>query len=237
MTDNPRSKAQCCVVIPAFNEAGRVGSVVERLRKHVPDVVVVDDGSSDQTAAVAEKAGAAVIRHASNMGKGVALRDGFEYARSRGFEILVTMDADGQHDPDEIPRFIEAYVRTGIPVLIGNRMAHVGAMPWLRRLTNRFMSWLLSREMKQYIPDTQCGFRLYRCDVIPFVAAQSERFAAESEVLLHVADRCIRVDSVPIATIYRSEKSKINPFKDTIRFFAMLRRYRRKKEKLSWRSD
>jgi hypothetical protein len=89
------------------------------------------------------------------------------------------------------------------------------------------MSWLLSREMGQYVPDTQCGYRLFRCDVIPFVSPESTRFAAESEILLHVSERGIRVDSVPVATIYRDEKSKINPFKDTFRFFGMLHRYRR----------
>jgi len=169
-----------------------------------------------------------VIRHPQNAGKGVALNSGFKYAREKGFDVAITMDADGQHSPDEVPKFIEAYVRTGIPVLVGNRMWDTSDMPLVRRLTNRFMSWMLSRVMGQYVPDTQCGFRLYRCEVIPFVAAESERFAAESEILLHIARRGIRIGDVRIATIYGEEKSKINPVSDTVRFFSMLMKYRRR---------
>jgi glycosyltransferase involved in cell wall biosynthesis len=225
MTASERALQKLCVVIPAYQERARIGTVVEDARKYMEDVIVVDDGSTDGTAAEAEHAGGLVLRHERNRGKGASLNTGFEYARARGFDAVIAMDADGQHDAAEIPRFVEAYVRTGIPVLLGNRMGDTGAMPLVRKLTNRFMSWLLSREMKQYIPDTQCGYRLYRCDVIPFVSAESQRFAAESEILLHIADRGIRMDSIPIAAIYRAERSKINPFKDTIRFFAMLRRY------------
>lgn len=215
------------VVIPAFNEQGRIGQVVHRVLEHIANVVVVDDGSSDATAVEAAAAGARVVKHDGNRGKGVALNTGFADARARGFDVVITMDADGQHDPADLPRFMEAYQRTGIPVLIGNRMTANDTMPFVRRMTNRFMSWLLSREMGQYMPDTQCGYRLFRCDVIPLVITHSERFAAESEILLHVAERGIRIDAVPVATIYRGEKSKINPIKDTLRFFRMLSHYRR----------
>jgi hypothetical protein len=135
------------------------------------------------------------------------------------------MDGDGQHDPGDIPAFVEAYVRTGTPVLLGNRMDDTRSMPFVRRLTNRFMSWLLSRKMNQAVPDTQSGFRLYRCDAIPEGGCSSERFAAESEILLCIAEKNIVIGAVPIKVIYRDEKSKINPFKDTIRFFRMLRKY------------
>ena len=219
-----------CIVIPAFSEEKHIASVVEQIRQYSDHVVVVDDGSPDQTAAEAEKAGAVVLRHNGNKGKGVALTTGFEYARKKGFEAVITMDADGQHDPNDLPKFVEAYRRTGIPVLVGNRMVDVKDMPLIRRWTNRFMSWMLTRIMGQYVPDTQCGYRLYRCDVIPYISAESEGFAAESEVLLRVSDRGIRIDSVRIATIYGDEKSKINPFSDTIRFFSMIMsNYRRKR--------
>jgi hypothetical protein len=126
-----------------------------------------------------------------------------------------------------VAKFIEAYVRTGIPVLIGNRMADAENMPRIRRWTNQFMSWLLCRAMGQYVPDTQCGYRLYRCDVLPFVLARSEGFAAESEMLLHVAARGIRMGSVRVSTIYADEKSEINPIIDTFRFISMILRYRK----------
>lgn len=216
-----------CVIIPAYREATRLAPVVAAACAQGALVVVVDDGSPDATTAVAEAAGAVVIRHPVNRGKGVALQTGFQEAIRRGCEVVVTLDADGQHDPAELPRFIEAYQRTGIPVLIGNRMADADAMPWIRRATNRFMSCLLSRRMGQYVPDTQCGFRLYRCDILPWVAAGSGGFAAESEVLLRLAAHGVRMDAVRIRAIYGDERSKINPVGDTWRFFHMLWRYRR----------
>jgi glycosyltransferase involved in cell wall biosynthesis len=218
-------------VLPAFNEGERIGAIVRAVREHCPAVVVVDDGSADRTAAEAEAAGARVIRHPQNQGKGAALDTGFRYARQQGWEALVTLDADGQHDPREIPKFLEAYQRTRIPILVGNRMANPRAMPLVRLWTNRFMSWLLSRVMGQYVPDTQCGFRLFQCDVVPFLTAASGRFAAESEVLLQAAARGIRIDAVRIVTIYGGEKSKMRPIPDTIRFFRMLQRYRRERRR------
>lgn len=220
-----------CVIVPAFREEKRIGQVASACRAQGLDVVVVDDGSADRTAEEAEKAGAHVIRHDHNQGKGVALNTGFAYAREKGYEAVITADADGQHDPAELGKFIEAYQRTGIPVLVGNRMAHPESMPFVRRCTNRFMSWMLSRVMKQYVPDTQCGYRLYRCDVLPFISAHAERFAAESEVLLYVAARGLRIGAVRIATIYTDHASKINPLSDTVRFFSMLWRYQRERRR------
>jgi len=228
MSQTPQAQ-RGCVIVPAYNEERRIAAVVRSVREQVPVVVAVDDGSRDGTAREAEQAGAVVLRHETNRGKGAALETGFRYAREQGYDYVITMDGDGQHDPADLPKFVETYERTGIPVLIGNRMADAGSMPWIRRVTNRVMSWLLSREMAQFVPDTQCGYRLFRCDIVPLVAAESVRYAAESEMLLNVADRGIRIDAVPIATIYRDEKSKINPFCDTVRFIGMLRRYRRRK--------
>lgn len=221
-----KSRLKWCAVIPAYREAAHVGRVVQDALGQGGDVLVVDDGSGDGTAEAAQAAGAQVIRHPVNRGKGAALATGFEEARRRGYEVVVTLDADGQHDPRELPVFIEAYQRTGIPVLIGSRMTEVEGMPWVRRVTNRTMSWLLSRLMGHYIPDTQCGYRLYRSDLLPLVSTGSAGFAAESEVLLRLAARGIRMDSVRIRTIYGDEQSKINPLRDTLRFLRMLVRYR-----------
>ncbi len=221
-----RAKSAVCAIIPAYQEALYVGDTVRRAREFVKDVFVVDDGSTDGTAQEAAAAGAMVVRHERNRGKGVALNTGFQHVSARGFNIVITLDADGQHDPSDIPRFIDAFVRTGIPVLVGNRIAHSAAIPPLRRVVNRVMSYMLSRQMGQYLPDTQCGFRLYRCDVIPFVLARSERYAAESEILLHVAARDIRMDSIPITVVRSRAKNHVNPFMDAIRFFLMLARYR-----------
>jgi glycosyltransferase involved in cell wall biosynthesis len=227
LKQDDRNQHKFCVIIPAFHEESRIGAVVRAVREQGLDVLVVDDGSGDRTAAEAGAAGAKVIVHPQNMGKGVALNTGFTHAGESGYSAVITMDADGQHAPGEAKNFIEAYVRTGLAVLIGNRMADVETMPRIRRWTNQFMSWMLSRVMGQYVPDTQCGYRLYRCDVLPFVSARSERFAAESEMLLHVAARGIRMGSVRVSTIYADEKSKINPLTDTFRFISMILRYRK----------
>lgn len=214
-----------CVIIPAYNESGRIDKVVRRAKEFSPLVVVIDDGSRDATAAEAEAAGAVVVKHPMNLGKGASLVTGFTYAREHHCHAVITMDADGQHDPAEIPRFVDAYRRTRIPVLVGNRLWARSNMPVIRRWTNQFMSWLLSRIMNRYLPDTQCGFRLYRSDILSFVHTGAQRFAMESEILLHLALRGFRMDSIRITTIYRGEKSRINPLLDTFRFFMMLVTY------------
>ena len=229
-----RDTQRGCALIPGYNEEGRIGEVVRRVKVYLPDVLVVDDGSADRTSDEAREAGADVVRLDANRGKGVALRQGFAYAKEKGFDWVITLDADGQHDPADIPRFVEAYGRTGMPVLVGNRMADAATMPRIRRWTNAFMSRLLSREMGQYVPDTQCGYRLYRADVLPFLETESTRFAAESESLLHVAALDLDIGAVPITTIYiEGRESHINPFRDTIRFFAMLRNYRRRHRRVA----
>lgn len=219
-----------CVIVPGYNEAGRIGAVVSDLLAAGHTVVVVDDGSSDDTADEAEQAGATVLRHGTNKGKGEALQTGFAHARQAGFAYVVTMDADGQHAPGDVAQFIKAHVNTGIPVLVGNRMDDPRAMPLVRRWTNQFMSWLLSRRMGQSVADTQNGFRLYRCDVLDRTRASSSGFAAESEVLLNLAEAGVRIGSVPVRVIYGDEKSKIRPVRDTIRFFTMLRRHEHERQ-------
>jgi glycosyltransferase involved in cell wall biosynthesis len=222
-----RRQERCCVLIPAFQEERRIAEVVRQALQYVRDIIVIDDGSSDRTVDEATRAGAVVLRHGANKGKGAALQTGFAYAREKGFDLVITMDADGQHDPATLPDFLEAYVRTGIPVLLGNRMGDQEHMPFVRRWTNRYMSWLLSRHLGQYVPDTQCGYRLYRCDAIPGVSSESTGYAAESEILLLMARKGVRIDSVRLAAIYNDSRSKIHPVRDTIRFFKMLRRYGR----------
>ncbi len=220
------SKKSGCVIVPAYLEEARIGQVVRQILSVIDPVIVVDDGSADKTAAEAEAAGAIVLRHSRNMGKGVALHSGFAYARAHGYEYLITMDADGQHAPQDIPRFLEAYSRGAAAVLIGNRMDNPAAMPWVRRWTNRWMSWYLSRALRQFVPDTQCGFRLYRCDILPAQQPEFAGYAAESEILLRLAKQGVAIGAVPIRVIYQDEISKIHPCRDTLRFFLMIRRYR-----------
>ena len=228
MTEREEMAARGCALIPAYNEGKRIAAVVRDVLAFCPNVVVVDDGSPDDTAAVAEAAGATVLVHEVNSGKGAALNIGFQHARKKGYAFVVTLDGDGQHAADDIPGFIDAYVQGDVPVVLGNRMSETATMPLIRRWTNRFMSWLLSRKMGQFVPDTQNGFRLYQTDVIPEMRVGTQGFSAESEILLELASRGIKIGSVPIKVIYGDEKSKIHPFKDAVRFFRMLREYDRR---------
>lgn len=214
-----------CVLICAFNEADHINEVVRSALKQNPDkVIVVDDGSTDGTADRAEKAGAYVVRNSENMGKGASLNRGFDLIAQHPCDAVIVIDGDGQHDPSEIPRFLDAYRRTGIPVLIGNRMADVQGMPFVRRYTNRFMAWVLNRLVKIYVADPPCGYRFYRADVLPFIRSRESRFAFEFDVLVHAALRRIRIDSVRVSTIYnRKRRSHVAPVRDAWLLFQVVR--------------
>lgn len=219
-----------CVLLPAYREGGRIGATVKAVRAYARDVVVVDDGSDDDTAREAQEAGAIVLSHARNMGKGAALQTGFKHVMAAGYDCVVTMDGDGQHAPEDLPGFLDVYRTSGARVVVGNRMADPRTMPLVRRLTNRFMSGLLSRRMGQHVPDTQNGYRLYGREVLPILMQTvSEGFAAESEVLLDLAAAGERIASAPTRIIYGDERSKIRPLRDTIKFFRMLRKHKDRK--------
>ncbi|MEN7972776.1 MAG: glycosyltransferase family 2 protein [Verrucomicrobiota bacterium] len=206
-----------CVLICAYNEAEHIESVVRAALDQKPcRVVVIDDGSSDGTAELAEQAGAHVLRNSENLGKGASLQRGFELVREHCCDAVVVVDGDGQHDPREIGRFLDAYKRTHIPILVGNRMANPEGMPFLRKWTNRIMCRILNRLTRIYVPDPPCGFRFYRTDILPFIMSSESRFAFEFDILIHAALRHIRVDSVRISTIYHKggRRSHVSPFRD-----------------------
>lgn len=211
-----------CAVIPAYNEETAVAEVVRGVLAQGLDAMVVDDCSSDATSARAREAGAEVVRHEVNRGKGEALRTGFARAVELGYDAVVTLDADGQHDPKEIPRLLEAAPRADI--VVGSRMAEVSTMPLVRLWTNLFTSWVVSRLAGARITDSQSGYRLLKRRVFERVKYSSSRFDAESEILVKACRMGFRVIEVPTSTIYGDEKSKIHPFVDTVRFFRMVRR-------------
>lgn len=216
-----------CGLIPCYNEADRVAAVVAGVLKYLPAVIVVDDCSTDDTSPVAESAGAEVIRHDANRGKGAALKTGFERAAAGGFEAVLTIDGDGQHDPDEIPAFLRAYSAGDCDVVLGCRLFKRGAMPLIRIFTNSFTSWAVSRAAGRKITDSQTGFRLIRVETWRSVRLVSDRFDLESEFIIKACRAGARIAEVQIRTIYADEKSKIHPLKDTWRFFSMLWRCHR----------
>ena len=215
-----------CVVIPALNAASTIGAVVRSIRAQGLPAVVVDDGSTDQTAAIASAEGALVISHLRNLGKGSALRTGFEYALRSRFDGIVTMDSDGQHDPAEIPGLIQAGERQHAGMVLGDRMANGVAMPMVRRLTNQLMSTLVSGVARQRIADSQCGFRFIRRELLEAVPLRGKRFELETELVFGAAVRRWKIVSVPVQSIYRpSQSSHIQPLRETVRFLQVVLRY------------
>lgn len=211
--------AAIAVVIPCHNEGRHITAVVRAVRAILPSVIVVDDGSTDDTAPVAQAAGAQVLRLASNRGKGAALKVGLADVLVQDFQFAITMDGDGQHDPADLPKFTEAAAADDAELVIGNRMLDVRAMPWLRRQVNRWMSRRLSRRVGRELPDTQCGYRLVRLAAWRELELKTTGFEVESEMLLAFLEAERRVRFVPVRTVYRSGGSKIHPVRDTVRWF------------------
>lgn len=218
------AEVRVAVILPAYREGARVAAVVTGCLKHVGKVLVVDDFSPDDTSAQAAAAGAEVVRHDSNRGKGAALKTGFGQLRSQGFTHAIALDADGQHDPERIPAFIAAATASGVVLVLGNRFHDVRGMPFVRRHTNRLMSWLISRICRTTVPDSQCGYRLVRLDNPVLYSAKADHFEYESEVLILTARAGGRIVSVPVPTTYGEEQSKIRPWADSKRFLRLLLR-------------
>jgi len=211
-----------CVIIPAYNESKTIAGIIKEVRGLGLEVLVIDDGSIDDTAGISQTSGAIVLRNQVNKGKGASLVQGFNYALSQGYEAVITMDADGQHSAQDLPSFLKYADRVDSSVIIGNRMSEARSMPLLRLATNKFMSWLISNIAKQKIPDTQSGFRLIKRLALEKMNLKTTKYEIESEILIRAARLGLRIDSIPIKTIYRGEKSQINPIFDTIRFFKFI---------------
>jgi glycosyltransferase involved in cell wall biosynthesis len=223
-----RDRSRIAAVIPAYQEEKYVSEVARRARAQLQNVLVVDDGSTDATSDRARSAGVDVVVHPQNRGKGESIKTGLHYWLQRGSEYVVLLDADGQHLPEEISRFVEAAASDNqAKIFVGSRMNDTSTMPFVRRIVNRYMSGKISQACGQQIPDTQCGFRMLHRDIIPEVLSGASRFEYETEMLIIASRKGHRVASVPITTVYSDEVSSINPVRDTLRFFKLMRRYRK----------
>ena len=218
-------KSRYGVVIPAFQAERTIGDLVRRVKLQGFEVIVVDDGSRDQTASVAAKEGALVISHLQNEGKGRALRTAFDYALRSGFNGVITMDGDGQHDPAEIPHLVREGEVQHAGITIGNRLTSGAPMPRARRWTNQLMSAIVSAVARQHIPDSQCGFRFIRAEVLSDIPLRATRFEIETELLFGAAARRWKIISVPVRSIYQGEESHIRPVRDAIRFLGTVARH------------
>jgi len=219
-------RSATAAVIPAYQDEKHIGDIVRRTRERLDHVLVIDDGSTDRTAQCAREAGAEVIVHSQNRGKGEALKTGLGHWFDREVTWVSLLDSDGQHLPEEIDRFVAAAATATRPsFFIGNRMNDLARMPFIRRVVNRYMSRRISRVCGQEIPDTQCGFRMLDRQLIPELLGGGHRFDYETEVLIIASRKGYRVESVPITTVYTDQVSKIHPLRDAVRFFKMMWRY------------
>jgi glycosyltransferase involved in cell wall biosynthesis len=211
-------------VIPAYNPGPELSRVLDAAARQLGrgQILVVDDGATDESGALARAAGVQVITHEVNQGKGAALRTGFTAALAAGAEWVFTLDADGQHDPAEMPAFLAAAAAGGADLWIGDRMQDTRDMPPLRRFANRSTSSIISWLAGQPIADSQSGYRLISARVLRSVDLRFDRFEAESEILIKASRAGFRIGSVPIRTIYGEEKSTIHPARDTLRFIGLV---------------
>jgi glycosyltransferase involved in cell wall biosynthesis len=219
------------VVIPAYQVAAPLRGVLARLAA-LPQVaggdwrpVVVNDGSSDGTSDAAREGGAVLLEHPTNQGKGAALATGFAFAVREGYDAVVTLDGDGQHEAESIAGLVAAAERGPFDIVIGDRMGAVGEMPALRIATNRLTSWFVSRLARQPIRDSQSGFRLIRCAVLRRVETSCRKYDAESELLIKAGRAGFTIGAAPIRSVYHDDgQSHIHPVRDTIRFIGLVAR-------------
>jgi glycosyltransferase involved in cell wall biosynthesis len=217
-----RSADQVFVVIPALDEAATIGEIVSQCRAILdsPCVVVVDDGSHDNTAAVAEQNGATVLHHQTNQGKGASLMDGMRAAVAGGATAVVTLDGDGQHRPQDVLRLLECSRTWPEHIVIGSRRAGGKAAPRARRIANRIADFWVSWAARHPIDDSQSGFRIYPARVLSLIAERpslARGFAFESEILIEAGRAGIQTIAVDIPTIYGSvlrRRSHFRPIAD-----------------------
>lgn len=214
------SSNDVAIAIPAYEAAPSIADIVRRSFAQLDEVLVVDDGSTDPTLAEARTAGARTLRYPANAGKGVALRGAFDDLFGRGFRAVVTIDADGQHLPEQVPRLLETW-RSGADLVIGSREHLFEAMSAVRRTSNRWSSYLISIAAGEPLADVQCGFRLYTRDLIRSTGFPEARFEAESAVVVRAIRKGFRIRTVPVELCFVDGRlaSHYRPVVDSLRIF------------------
>jgi len=214
------------VVIPAYNAEKTIGDIIRDLMDmgfETNKIIVVDDGSKDKTSIMVKNYGVEVLRSDKNIGKGGALNSGFKKAISMGLQRVFTLDADGQHQVQEIKKFLQFCEI--FDLVIGIRLKNSPDMPFVRRVVNRITSLVISLLSRNYIPDVQSGYRLVNLEIFKKIKLKTKNFQTESELVFRAIKNHYRVGFVPITTLYNSERSYIIPFIDTIRFINMAVRF------------
>jgi glycosyltransferase involved in cell wall biosynthesis len=210
--ETQQTKVKVLAGIAAYNEARYVASIVLQARQYVDEVIVVDDGSTDNTARVAELAGATVIRHPQNKGKGAAIQSILAEAKKRNPGVLVLLDADAQHDPDEIPVLIKP-ISQGFDLVIGSREAQEEKTPLYRRIGKKVIFRSSRFASKTNVYDSESGFRALSAKAVNELDLQTNGFAVESEMITAAADKNLKITEVPISNIYTKDGSTLNPIR------------------------
>ncbi len=214
------NKPNVLALIPAYNESERIEAVIRASCAYLP-VLVVDDGSKDTTAEIARHAGAEVLVQSPNQGKGAALVRGFRHALQGDYDAVITLDADGQHDPHEIPLFLEAFALRKADLIIGSR--DFRKMPQPRRTSNTLGTWMFSWAMGQHIPDNQSGYRLVSRRLMETMLRSKEgAWEFEVDMIVQAVNGGMLLDWVPIKTIYAGEKSHIRYGRHIVQFTRMV---------------
>ena len=217
-------RAASGILIPAYDAAACLGATLAAVLGKVDAerVAVVDDGSRDATAAVAERSGVACLRHGANRGKGAALMTGLLWARERGWEWAITLDADGQHSASDLDAFWHAPVAPDTGIVVGRRGMRGTRMPWHRRFSNALTTRMIARLARRPVYDAQCGYRMYRLAALEAMGLPREgRFEWESQALVLCGRRGFSIVPVDIATVYADNGSHMRLFRDTLRFLKM----------------
>src|SRR3989449_1839188 len=209
----PKSKPlSVLAAIPAFNEGPTIGSVVLRAKQYAEEVVVIDDGSRDDTAEIAALAGTHGIQHARNLGKGTAIRTAWLFARERHPEALVLLDGDHQHDPKDIPRIVEPILAGKADVVLGVRWGKTSGMPLYRRIGKRTLDYATAAATKNgMLTDSQCGFRVFSSRALKVIEPTDDGLSIESQMLLEAQERNLRIQEVNIDARYDIEGSTLSP--------------------------
>jgi glycosyltransferase involved in cell wall biosynthesis len=220
------SAVRAAALVPAYNEASTIGDVVRRLFDSVASVVVVDDGSTDGTGEIARLAGAEVVTHPANRGKGTAVRTGLAAILACDFTHVVLLDGDLQHLPHEAPRLLDAACATGADVIVGERRFDRRRMPASRYYANVLGSRALSSFMGVRVRDTQSGYRIFRTDILKRMRLRATGYDIETEMLVKLRRLGGRIEHVPVSAVYGG-RSKLRPVRDTTRtcFLALYYRY------------
>ena len=207
---NKPSQPKIIAAMPAYNEGKYIGSMVLKTMQYVDEVIIVDDGSTDDTSEIARLAGATVVRHDVNMGYGAAIQRILAEARKRNPEVLVLLDADTQHNPGEIPEIIKP-VYNGYDLVIGSRKQQVGHIPRYRRIGQSIILFFTRFLSKDNLSDSECGFRVFSRKAIAVLDLKETGMAVSAETIAEASSKGLKVTEVPVNVTYTKDSSTLNP--------------------------